>query len=195
MVNAILSLIANSFISGLAVIGAGTLINKLGKFFKIIEESSEDGYRKGFDAIMVESIDEINNCVESSTRITNNFHKIFFIIYDISIGNKFIKKNKEGKLIICTKSKIYSGYKDKIEELNDRVKKYQDELNKMKHKKNIDISINKKDKENKEDNDDNDEEENDSDNSSELSDTDTSTDNREKSDKSDKNNDYYLEKD
>lgn len=195
MVNAILSLIANSFISGLAVIGAGTLINKLGKFFKIIDESSEDGYRKGFDSIMVESIDEINNCVESSTRITNNFHKIFFIIYDISIGNKFIKKNKEGKLIICTKSKIYSGYKDKIEELNDRVKKYQDELNKMKHKKNIDISINKKDKENKEDNDDNDEEENDSDNSSELSDTDTSTDNREKSDKSDKNNDYYLEKD
>jgi len=192
MVNAILSLIANSFISGLAVIGAGTLINKLGKFFKIIDESSEDGYRKGFDSIMVESIDEINNCVESSTRITNNFHKIFFIIYDISIGNKFIKKNKEGKLIICTKSKIYSGYKDKIEELNDKVKKYQDELNKMKHKKNIDISINKKDKENKEDND---EEENDSDNSSELSDTDTSTDNREKSDKSDKNNDYYLEKD
>jgi hypothetical protein len=193
MVNAILSLIANSFVSGLAIIGAGTLINKLGKFFKIIEESSEDGYRKGFDAIMVESIDEINNCVESSTRITNNFHKIFFIIYDISIGNKFIKKNKEGKLIICTKSKIYTGYKDKIEELNDKVKKYQDELNKMKHKKNIDISINKKD--NKEDTEDNQDEENDSDDSSELSDTDTSTDNREKSEKSNKNNDYYLEKD
>lgn len=181
MVNAILSLITNSFISGLAFVGAGTLINKLGKFFKIIEGSSEDGYRIAFDTIMVESIDELNSCVESTGRITTNFHKIFFILYDISTGNKFVKKNKDGKLVICTKSKIYNGYKDKIEELNDRVKKYQDELNNMKNKKNIDISIKKK-IENQSDSED--------DNSSELSDTDESS-----KDISDKNNDYYLEKD
>lgn len=180
MVNAILSLITNSFISGLAFIGAGTIINKLGKFFKIIEGSSDDGYRIAFDTIMVESIDELNSCVESTGRITTNFHKIFFILYDISIGNKFIKKNKDGKLVICTKSKIYNGYKDKIEELNDRVKKYQDELNNMKNKKNIDVSIKKKFQTESEN-----ESDCESDNSSKLSDT----------DESNKNNDYYLEKD
>ena len=190
MVNAILSLITNSFISGLAFVGAGTLINKFGKFFKIIEESPNDGYRIAFDTIMVESIDELNSCVESTGRITINFHKIFFILYDISTGNKFVKKNKDGKLVICTKSKIYSGYKDKIDELNDKVKKYQDELNNMKNKKNIDVSIKKKFQS---------QSDNESDNSSELSDTDDcskdeSLKDASSKDMSDKNNNYYLEK-
>ena len=132
MVNAILSLISNSLISGLAIIGIGTLINKAGKFFKIIDEEQQDGYRKAFDAVMVESIDEINKSVESVGIIGTNLNKIFFILYDISTGNKFIKKDKDGKLIICNKSKVYSGYKDKIEELNTKVKKYQEELSKIK---------------------------------------------------------------
>ena len=132
MVNAILSLISNSLISGLAIIGIGTLINKAGKFFKIIEEEQQDGYRKAFDSIMVESIDEINKSVESVGIIGTNVNKIFFILYDISTGSKFIKKDKDGKLIICNKSKVYSGYKDKIEELNSKVKQYQEELSKMK---------------------------------------------------------------
>lgn len=132
MVNAILSLISNSLITGLAIIGAGTLINKAGKFFKIIEEEKQDGYRKGFDSVMIESIDEINKCVESVGVISTNLNKIFFIMYDITTGNKFVKKDKDGKIIICSKSKLYSGYKDKIDELSTRVKKYQDELKKVK---------------------------------------------------------------
>jgi hypothetical protein len=136
MVNAILSLISNSLISGLAIIGIGTLINKAGKFFKIIEEEQQDGYRKAFDSIMVESIDEINKSVESVGIIGTNVNKIFFILYDISTGSKFIKKDKDGKLIICNKSKVYTGYKDKIEELNSKVKQYQEELSKIKKTKN-----------------------------------------------------------
>jgi hypothetical protein len=132
MVNAILSLITNSLISGFAIIGIGTFINKVGKFFKIIEDSSNDGYKKGFDAIMIDSMDEMNRCVESVNLITINFNKIFLILYDIVSGNKYIKKDKDGKIIICTKSKMYSGYKNKIEELSSKVKKYENELKKFK---------------------------------------------------------------
>jgi hypothetical protein len=169
MVNAILSLISNSLISGLAIIGMGTLINKAGKFFKIIEEEQQDGYRKAFDSVMVESIDEINKSVESVGIIGTNINKIFFILYDISTGNKFIKKDKDGKLIICNKSRIYTGYKDKIEELNSKVKKYQEELSKI--KKNDDKKNNpEKDK-----------------------DSDASSDSSLSTDEEDNNDEFYLE--
>ena len=169
MVNAILSLISNSLISGLAIIGMGTLINKAGKFFKIIEEEQQDGYRKAFDSVMVESIDEINKSVESVGIIGTNINKIFFILYDISTGNKFIKKDNDGKLIICNKSRIYTGYKDKIEELNSKVKKYQEELSKI--KKNDDKKNNpEKDK-----------------------DSDASSDSSLSTDEEDNNDEFYLE--
>ena len=166
MVNAILSLISNSLITGLAIIGAGTLINKAGKFFKIIEEEKQDGYRKGFDSVMIESIDEINKCVESVGVISTNLNKIFFIMYDITTGNKFVKKDKDGKIIICSKSKLYSGYKDKIDELSTRVKKYQDELKKVKKVKKRNVKP----------------KQNDSDSSQKKSDSDSSSDSSSDSD-------------
>ena len=55
-------------------------------------------YKKGFDVIMVDSIDEINRCVESAGIISNTCGKIIFTVYDISMGNKVIRKNKEGKI-------------------------------------------------------------------------------------------------
>ena len=134
---AILNLVTNTIMTGFAFVGIGTFIIKIGNFFRIIEENKEDAFKKGFDTIMSESIDELNTCVESISIITNNFNKIFFILYDILVGNKFIKKDKDGKIIICIKSKIYSGFKDKIEELNSKVKKYQQELNKMKKNKKV----------------------------------------------------------
>ena len=126
--------------TGFAFIGIGTSINKIGKFFKVIDENKENGFKTGFDVIMLDSIEEMNRCIESISIITNNCNKIFFVIYDISMGNKYIKKDKEGKIIICNKSKIFSGYKDKIEELNGKVKKYQQELNKIKKKKDNNLS-------------------------------------------------------
>jgi hypothetical protein len=132
---AILNLVTNTIMTGFAVIGVGTVIIKVGNFFKVIEENKEDSFKKGFDKIMLESIEEMNTCVESISIITNNFNKIFFTLYDIVVGNKYIKKDKNGKIIICTKTKLYSGFKNKIEELNSKVKKYQNELNKIKKNK------------------------------------------------------------
>ena len=129
---AIIHLLINSFMIGTSCIGVITIINKIGKLCKIIDENKKDGFKIGFDSIMLDLIDETNKCVESISSITYNVNKIIIIIYDISLGNKFIKKDKDGKIIICNKSKIYSSYKSKIEELSNRVKKYQEELNKVK---------------------------------------------------------------
>jgi len=134
MVSAIISLLTNTFISGLAFIGGITVINKLGKFFKTIEQEENDGFKKGFDIIMVDSIDQINTCVDSLATITSNLNRMSLTIYDIVSGNKIIKKNKEGKIIITSHSKINGTIKSKIDELNNKVKIYEDELNKMKKK-------------------------------------------------------------
>jgi hypothetical protein len=132
---AILNLVSNIFMSGFAFIGIGTTINKLGKFCKVVNENKKDGFKSGFDVIMLDSVEEMNRCVESLSTITKNSKKIFFIIYDLLLGNKIIKKDKDGKIMICNKLKIYSGYKHKIEELSTKVKKYQEELFKIKKKK------------------------------------------------------------
>ena len=130
--SAILNLISNICMLGCSIIGAITIINKGGHFFKIIEDNKVDGFRKAFDCIMLESVDDINKSVASINIISNNCIKISFILYDIFIGNKYIKKDKDGKIIICNKSLIPAEYKDKIEELNNKLKKYQDELSKIK---------------------------------------------------------------
>lgn len=136
--SAIFNLLANILITGTSIIGVATIVNKIGKFCKIIDENKKDGFKIGFDTIMLETINDMNNCVEAISNISNSSTKIMCIVYDIFIGNKYIKKDKDGKIIICSKSKIYSGFKDKIEELNNRVKKYKDELNKLKKVKDED---------------------------------------------------------
>ena len=136
--SAIFNLLANILMTGTSIIGVATIINKVGKFCKIVDENKKDGFKIGFDTIMLESINDINNCVEAISTISNNSSKILCILYDISVGNKYIKKDKDGKIVICSKLKVYSGFKDKIEELNSKVKKYQEELTKLKkNKKNV----------------------------------------------------------
>jgi hypothetical protein len=147
--SAIFYLLTNIFMTGTSIIGCATIINKIGKFCKVIDENKKDGFKLAFDTIMLESINDMNNCVESISSISNNASKIVFILYDITIGKKFIKKDKDGKIIICNKTKILSGFKDKINELNTKVKKYQEELSKIRKPKNN--FINKK--KNKSDND------------------------------------------
>ena len=153
MVNAIISLLTNTFISGLAFIGGCTVILKLGKFFKVIEQEETDGFKKGFDAIMVDSIDEINKCFDSVGILANNSSKIFFTVYDIVSGTKVIKKNKDGKIIITSFEKVSGTYKSKIDELNNKVKIYEDELSKMKKtiKKEGYVNIGKEDDEEEDD--------------------------------------------
>ena len=132
---AIFNLLTNILITGTSIIGTITIINKIGKFCKVIEENNEDGFKMAFDTCMMDTIDDMNKSIDSIGMIANNFNNIIFIMYDIFTGNKYIKKNKEGKLIICNKSKVFSGYKDKIDELNCKVKKYQEELKKIKKPK------------------------------------------------------------
>lgn len=135
MIGPIFSLLTNIFFSGLAVIGGCTVINKFGKFFMVIENEKKDGYKKGFDVIMVDSIDEINRCVESAGIISNTCGKIIVTVYDISMGNKVIRKNKEGKIIITEKTAVVNNYKNKLDVLNNKVKHYEEELKKMKNTK------------------------------------------------------------
>jgi hypothetical protein len=132
---AIINLLSNILITGTSIIGCATIINKVGKFCKIIEDSKEDGFKFAFDNFMMESIDDMNKCVESVTIISSNLNNVIFILYDIMVGNKYIKKNKEGKLIITNKTKLFSNYKEKIDELNNKLKEYQDEIKKIKLKK------------------------------------------------------------
>lgn len=133
---AIFNLLTNIFITGTSIIGCVTIINKIGNFCKTIEENQDDGFKKAFDNIMMESIDDMNKCVESSSAIASNINNMVFILYDIVSGNKIIKKNKDGKIIVCGKEKIYSGFKDKIDELKNKVKLYENELKKIKKDKN-----------------------------------------------------------
>jgi len=196
--SAIFNLLANILMTGTSIIGVATIINKVGKFCKIVDENKKDGFKIGFDTIMLESINDINNCVESITTISNNSSKILFILYDITVGNKYVKKDKDGKIIICSKLKVYSGFKDKIQELNSKVKKYQDELTKLKKNKKTN---------NDEEKDDNDKNENSDESSDELSiknentysdvssDSDDESDNikRKNSKKKENNDEFYLE--
>ena len=188
--SAIFNLLANVLMTGTSIIGIATIINKVGKFCKIVDENKKDGFKIGFDTVMLESINDINNCVESISTISNNSTKIACILYDILVGNKYIKKDKDGKVIICSKLKVYSGFKDKINELNTKVKKYQEELSKLK--------TNKETKETKENNDlKNDESSDNSSNSdySEVSSDDESDyESKKDNDKNKNNNDeFYLE--
>ena len=191
---AILNLLTNILITGTSIIGCATIINKVGKFCKVIEDNNSDGFKIAFDGLMMDTIDDMNKCVEAVSAIANNVNSVLFIMYDILSGNKFIKKNKEGKIIICNKSKIYSGYKDKIDILSNKVKQYQEELKKMKKTK--DISKNSKDKDNHDTDDDNDNDNSSlssSDNDS-LSSDDTNDDtNNKTNDKTNKKDEFYLE--
>ncbi len=143
---AIINLLTNIFITGTSIIGSITIVNKIGNFCKILDKSQNDGFKLAFDNLMMETIDDMNKCVESITNIGGNLNNAIFILYDVMTGNKYIKKNKDGKIIICGKTKLYSGYKEKIDELTSKVKKYEDEINKMKNasiKKNIKTNIHK----------------------------------------------------
>ena len=179
---AILNLVSNVFMTSFAFIGIGTVINKVGKFCKIIEENKKDSFKAGFDSIMIDSVEELNRCVESVSLITNNTYKIVLLMFDISTGNKFIKKDKDGKIIICNKSKMVSGYKDKISELSTKVKKYEEELNKI--NKNPNKTTNNKD--------DDDSDNSSSDDSSDisLSSSDDSSDNKQSNNLT--NNDEFI---
>ena len=152
MVFIILELLYTTLFSGFFLIGFGTILNKLGDFFKIIEEEEKDNFKKAFDKLTNDSISEFNKCFLSTHIIISRFAKLVSISYDLITGQKVIKKNKDGNIVICDKNTMMEKYESKIEELESKINKFK-ELAKNNNNLNLELS----------DEDDNDEDEEDDD--------------------------------
>lgn len=139
MVFIILELLYTTLFSGFFLIGFGTILNKLGDFFKIIEEEEKDNFKKAFDKITNDSISEFNKCFLSTHIVISRFIKLLSISYDLVTGEKVIKKNKDGNIIICDKSTIMEKYESKIEELESKINKFK-ELAKNNNNLNLELS-------------------------------------------------------
>jgi len=131
MFYATLNLLTNIFITGFTIIGAITFVNKTGKCFELIE-NNENGIEKAFEFGVKSSLDDLNCSLDSIQIIYKNLNKGFILGYELYIGNKIIKKTDDGKVLLLEKSSLY---KDQIDELNNKVKKYQEEIEKIKHVK------------------------------------------------------------
>ena len=116
-----------------SIVGTITIINKAGHFLKTMEEETKDAYKKAFDKFMIETIDEINFSVDSVKLITKHTLKNSKLLFDLASGNKCIKKDKDGNIIVSDKSKLTEEYKEKIEHLYTKLKKYEKEVKKYKN--------------------------------------------------------------
>ena len=129
----LLSLLSGTAILGFGIIGTLTVVNKAGHFLKRMETEDKDAYKKAFDKLMIETIDEINFSIDSIGIISKHTYKNIKLLFDILYGNKCIKKDKDGKIIISDKSKLNKEYEEKIEHLYTKLKKYQNEVKKYKN--------------------------------------------------------------
>ena len=138
---ALIGLIINSFYTMLLLLGLGAAINKSGKFFKILETEDKDNFKKAFDNITSDFIEEFNTSFESIHLITSNVSKIVILFWELMIGDKYIKKTDDGKIILTDKSEMFDDYKNKISSLNDKIKKYKEKLKENNEdENNLDIS-------------------------------------------------------
>jgi hypothetical protein len=133
MIYGFLSLITTTSIFAFGIIGTITVINKAGHFLKTMEEEKKDSYKKAFDKFMIETIDEINFSIDSLKLISKHTLKNSKLLFDLASGNKCIKKDKDGNIIVSEKSKLTEEYKEKIEHLYTKLKKYQNEVKKYKN--------------------------------------------------------------
>ena len=154
MVFIILELLYTTLFSGFFLIGFGTILNKLGDIFKIIEEEEKDNFKKAFDKLTSDSISEFNKCFLSTHIIISRFAKLVSISYDLVTGQKVIKKNKDGNIVICDKNTMMEKYESKIEELESKINKFKELAKNNKNNLNLELSDEDEDGDN-EDNEDN----------------------------------------
>ena len=128
---AVLQLLSSTFYSGLVILGFGTVINKLGRFFIIMEKEDTDNFKKAFDASMSDITEEFNNSFVAINLITSNSLKLLNLSYNLMMGEKYIKKSKDGKIIICDKNKMVGEYESKINSLNNKINKFREKMNEM----------------------------------------------------------------
>ena len=111
MIYGFLSLVTTTSIFAFGIIGTITVINKAGHFLKNMEEEK---YKKAFDKFMIETIDEINFSIDSLKLISKYTLKNAKLLFDLASGNKCIKKDKDGNIVVSEKSKLTEEYKEKI---------------------------------------------------------------------------------
>ena len=128
MTYALAGLIYSTFSSLFLILGVGTAINKSGDFFKILESENNDNFKKAFDKVAGDFVDDFGKSFESLNLITGNISKLFILFWELMIGEKFIKKTKDGKIIVDDKNIIFDDYKNKINLLNDKIKNYKNIL-------------------------------------------------------------------
>ena len=150
MTYALAGLVYSTFSSLFLVLGVGTAINKAGDFFKILEKENNDNFKKAFDKVASDFVDDFGRSFESMNLISGNISKIMILFWELLIGEKFIKKTKDGKIIVDDKNVIFSDYQNKISNLNNKIKNYQELLKNS----NIDdlLDINSDSEDNSEDN-------------------------------------------
>ena len=183
MIYGFLSLVTTTSIFAFGIIGTITVINKAGHFLKNMEEEK---YKKAFDKFMIETIDEINFSIDSLKLISKYTLKNAKLLFDLASGNKCIKKDKDGNIVVSEKSKLTEEYKEKIEHLYTKLKKYQNEVKKYKD------NDKSEDKEKKNDKDKDKEKDKDKDKKTEINDDDS--DGTISDDDSDSDElEYYLE--
>jgi hypothetical protein len=124
MAYALFGLIYSSLNTFLLLLGLGTAINKSGRFFKTLENEENDNFKKAFDKTANEIIEDFNNSFESINLISVNVSKILILFYELMIGDKMIKKTKDGKIVVDDKNNMFEDYKNKINNLNNKIKNY-----------------------------------------------------------------------
>jgi len=128
MTYALGGLIYSTFSSLFLLLGVGTAINKTGNFFKILEEENDDNFKKAFDKVAGDFVDDFGKSFESLNLISGNISKLMLLFWELMIGEKFIKKTKDGKIIVDDKNIIFDDYKNKIANLNTKIKNYREML-------------------------------------------------------------------
>lgn len=121
---ALFGLLYSTMSSILLLLGTGCAVNKAGDFFKVLEDEKDDNFKKAFDKVAGDFVNEFNNSFVSLNLISGNLSKLFIIFYELMIGEKFIKKTKDGKIIVDDKNAIFDNYENKIGVLNDKIKKF-----------------------------------------------------------------------
>ena len=82
---ALFGLLYSTMSSLLLIMGTGCAINKAGDFFKLLEEESEDNFKKAFDKVAGDLVNDFNNSFVSLNLISSNVSKLAIIFYELII--------------------------------------------------------------------------------------------------------------
>ena len=69
---ALFGLLYSTMSSLLLIMGTGCAVNKAGNFFKLLEEESDDNFKKAFDKVAGDLVNDFNNSFVSLNLISNN---------------------------------------------------------------------------------------------------------------------------